>query len=329
MKRRATLAALGGIAAGLTLSARTQNASMPIVGVLSIASPDLFEERMRAFRRALKDAGYIEGQNVEIDYRWTEGVNKRLPTLATELVRRKVSVIVAVGGTPSALAAKAASTTIPIVFGVAADPIKNGLVASLNHPGGNLTGVINLNLETIPKRLELLQELLPKAKVFALLVDPTNNSDLTDASVLSVQEAAKTLGLQLHVLYASTERDFETTFTTLARIRAGGLIIGPFIFFTARTEQLAALTVRYALPAISNYRPFVAAGGLLSYGSNETEYFELIGTYTARILRGEKPSDLPVQQARKVELFINLKTAKALGITIPASLLARADEVIQ
>ncbi len=276
----------------------------------------------------LKEAGYVEGRNVEIDYRWAEAQDNRLPVLAAELVQRRVAVIVAAGGTPSAVAAKAATTTIPIVFGVAVDPVEVGLVASLNRPGGNVTGVTNLNVEVGPKRLELLHELLPSVTVIAVLVNPASPA-IAELFLRSMQAAAHTLGLKLHVLHASTERDFDTAFATLVQLRAGALVISPEILYNARIERLAALTVRHAVPAIYQYRQFVAAGGLLSYGSDEREYYRQVGSYVGRILKGEKPGDLPVQQATKVELIINLKTAKALGLDVPPTLLARADEVIE
>jgi len=328
VKRRALLAGFGGIAAALALNARAQKAATPVIGFLSSASPDLYAERLHAFRQGLRDAGYVEGQNVEIEYRWAVGENDRLPSLAANLVHHNVAMIVSAGGVPSALAAKAATATIPIVFAVAVDPVQTGLVAALNRPGGNLTGVVSSNVETGPKRLELLHQVLPKASSFALLVDPTNPT-VADALSGVVQKAASTLGLQVHVLRASAERDFDSAFATLAQLRPSGLIIGPFVFFVSQSEELAALTIRHAMPAVAQNRRFVAAGGLLSYGTSEEEYYGLLGTYTGRVLKGEKPSDLPVQQTRTVELLINQKTARVLRLKIPPSILSRADEVIQ
>ena len=327
MRRREFITLLGGTAATCPLAARAQQPAMPVIGFLS-TSPSVYAIRLGTFREGLKDAGFIEGQNVAIEYRWTEGQNDLLRKLAAELVQLRVAVIVAASGTPGAVAAKAATTTIPIVFGVAVDPVKAGFVASLNRPGGNLTGVTTLNVEIGPKRLELLHTLLPTATVFALLVDPTGPT-LSDPFARGVQAAADALGLRLHVLNASTERDFDSVFASLVQLRASGLIIGPSTNYVGRAEQLAELTVRYGVPAIYQFRQFAAAGGLLSYGSDETEYYRLVGIYAGRILKGEKPAELPVQQSTKVELIINLRTAKALGITVPLSLLGRADEVIE
>src|SRR5450759_3216118 len=328
MQRREFITLLGGAAAAWPLAVRAQQPTMPVVGFLGSASPDQYAIRMRAFRQGLKEAGYVEGQNVAIEYRWAEGQNNRLPVLAAELVQRQVAVIVAGGGTASAVAAKAATATMPIVFAVAVDPVKIGLVLSLNRPGGNLTGITDLNAEMGPKRLELLRELIPTATIIALLVNPTNPI-LAETFTRALKAAASTLGLQLHVLQASTERDFDPVFAALVQLRADALVIMPDNFFNARSEQLAALTLRHAVPAIYEYRPFVAAGGLISYGSDETEYYRLVGIYAGKILKGEKPVDLPVVQSTKVGLMIHLKTAKALGINVPITLIGRADEVIE
>lgn len=325
--RRQFISAIGG-AAAWPLAARAQQVSLPVIGFLSSASPDTYAIRLRAFRQGLKDAGYVEGQNVAIEYRWAEGQNNRLPVLAAELVHRQVNVIIAGGGTPSAVAAKAATATIPIVFEVATDPVKIGFVASLDRPGGNITGVANLNVEIGPKRLELLHELLPSVTVIAVLVNPANPA-LFEPFVRSVQAAASRLGIKLHVLNASTERDLDTVFAALVQLKAGALIIGPDVFFNAHIEKIAALANGHAVPAVYQYRPFVEAGGLLSYGSDETDTYHQVGIYAGRVLKGEKPAELPVVQSTKVELIINLKTAKALGLTIPLPLLGRADEVIE
>ena len=282
---------------------------------------------MTAFRQGLKEAGYVEGENVTIDYRWAEDRHDRLPAMATDLVHHRVTMIVATS-TPSAIAASAATTTIPIVFEVAADPVKLGFVASLSRPGGNVTGVTQLGEEVLPKRLELLHELLPQARVMALLVNPTDPA-LADEQVRVSLSAANTLGIELHVLSASTDRDFDTVFAKLTELRAGGLVIGGDALFTGHNDQLAALTVHHGAPAIYQRREFAAAGGLMGYGSNLADTHRLAGLLAGRILKGDKPADLPVQQATKIELYINLKTAKALGITVPISLLGRADEVIE
>ena len=328
MKRREFITLLGGTAAMWPLAARAQQRVKPVVGFLGSASPDLYAIRLRAFHQGLKEAGYVEGQNLAIEYRWAEGHNNRLPLLAAELVHRQVDVIVAGGGTPSAVAAKAATAIIPIVFAVGSDPVKIGLVASLTRPGGNLTGITGLQVEVGPKRLELLRELMPKATIIALLVNPTNPVN-AEAFTRALKAAASTFGLQLHVLQASTEQDFDLVFAALVQLRADALVVMPDNFFTTRSEQLGALTLRHAVPAIFEYRPFVAAGGLISYGSDETEYYRLVGIQAGKILKGEKPADLPVIQSTKVELIINLKTARALGITVPQSVQSRADEVIE
>jgi putative ABC transport system substrate-binding protein len=324
MNRRGLISLLGG-AAAWPLAARAQQRAMPVVGFLSGVSAWEDAHLAAAFRQGLSETGYVEGRNVLVDYLWAEGHYERLAALAADLVSRQVTVI-ATGSIAAGLAAKAATTTVPIVFQVGGDPVESGLVATLNRPGGNLTGVTTLSLELWPKRLELLHEVVPTATLIGLLVNPINFDNKLN---LEIQAAARTLGLQLHVLHATTERDFDTVFATLVQLRVGALMIGGDAFFTSRSEQLAALTVRHAVPTIFQYRQFAAAGGLMSYGSSITEAYRLVGVYTGRILKGEKPTDLPVQQSAKFELFINLKTAKTLGLTVPLSLLGRADDVIE
>jgi putative ABC transport system substrate-binding protein len=325
--RRSEFIALVGGAVAWPLVARAQPA-IPVVGFLSSASPDLYAYVVSAFRQGLSETGHVEGRNVAIEFRWAHGQNDRLPALAADLVRRQVSVIAAPGSTPAALAAKAATATIPIVFEVGIDPVAVGLVTSLARPGGNVTGVTNINIELAPKRLELLHELIPTANVIALIVNPTS-PDITKTVSRDLEEAARTLGLQLHILNASTDGDFDTVFATLIRLRVGALMIAPDLFFITRNEQLATLTIRHAVPAITQYREFATAGGLMSYGGSITDAARQVGVYTGRVLKGEKPAELPVQRSTKVELIINLKTARALGLTVQPSLLRRADEVIE
>jgi putative ABC transport system substrate-binding protein len=327
LNRREFIALVGG-AAAWPLVAHAQQSAMPVIGFLGTISPDRWASRLHAFRQGLSETGYVEGRNVGIEYRWAEGQNDRLPALAADLVRRQVRVIATPESTPAAFAAKAATTTIPIVFSVGVDPVAVGLVASLNRPGGNLTGVTNLNAEILPKRLELMHELVPTATTIALLVNPSNPL-VAETESRDAQTAARTLGLQLHVLHASTDRDFDTVFASLAQMRAVALVINTDVFFNSRSEQLAALALRHTVPAIFQYREFVASGGLMSYGTSTTDVFRQVGIYTSRLLRGESPADLPVQQVTKIELIINLKTARTLGLTVPLSLLGRADEVIE
>ncbi len=283
---------------------------------------------MSSFRHGLAESGFVEGDNVTIEYHWSEGHNELLPAMAEDLVRHNVAVIAAMGGAPAALAARGATSSIPIAFLVAVDPVASGLVASLNRPGGNLTGITTLNIEVGPKRLELLHELLPAARKFALLVNPTNSAN-TAATKRDFEPAAQRLGLELSVLEASSESDFDNVFAALAQTGAAGLVIGTDGFLIGRSDKLAALTLRHRVPAIFQYRVFAAAGGLMSYGSNYADTYFQVGLYTGRLLKGEKPAELPVQQSTKVELIVNLKTAKALGISVPLSLLGRADEVIE
>jgi putative ABC transport system substrate-binding protein len=305
-------------------SRRAQQPGMPVVGSESREAEDL---RIVPFRQGLKEAGYSEGQNLAIGYRLAEGQYDRLPALAADLVRRQVNVI-ALTGLPAALAAKAATATIPIVFQIADDPIQLGLVASLGRPGGNTTGVTSLHVEVAPKQLELLHEMVPSATLMALLVNPAN-SVRAESITREGQGAARRLGLELHVLHASGEHEFDAAFASSVQLRAGALAIGTDSFFFSRSRQLGALAFRHAIPAICPYREFAAAGGLMSYGTSNVNQFRQVGIYASRILKGEKPADLPVQQAVKLELVINLKTAKALGLEVPPTLLARADEVIE
>jgi ABC-type uncharacterized transport system substrate-binding protein len=327
MRRRKFITLLGGAAVAWPLAARAQQSAMPVIGFLNSESPDLFAYLVRAFRYGLSESGYVEGSNVAIEYRWAEGQYDRLPALVADLIQRQVTVIAANSPAP-VMAAKAATTTIPIVFATGYDPVAAGLVASLGRPGGNLTGVTTLTAEVGPKRVELLHEVMPSATSIALLVNPAAGS-FRETITTDLQAAARKRGLQFHLLHASTVRDFDTVFVTLAQLRTGGLVIGSDPFFNSQSEQLAELAIRHAVPAIYQYREFAAAGGLMSYGGSLTDMYRQVGVYTGRILKGERPADLPVQQTTKVELIINLNTAKALGLEVPPALLARADEVIE
>jgi putative ABC transport system substrate-binding protein len=326
MRRREFIAGLAGTAVGWPLVARAQQLGMPVVGFLGTRASGDDPQLLTAFRGGLKEAGYLEGQNVAMEYRFAENQYDRLPTLAADLVRRHVAVIVANGR--AAQAAKEATATIPIAFVAGFNPVEVGLVGSMNRPGGNITGVSILDVELGPKRLQLLHELVPTATIIAVLVNP-NDPARAETTLKELQAAADTLGLQLHVLHASTDGDFDTVFARLVELRAGGLVIGGEPFFNSRSEQLGVLTVRHAVPTIYQLREFTVAGGLVSYGGSLTDAYRLVGVYTGRILKGEKPADLPVQQATKVEMIINLKTAKMFGLTVPQSLLGRADEVIE
>jgi putative tryptophan/tyrosine transport system substrate-binding protein len=325
MRRRAFIAGLGA-AAALPRAAYAQPTNLPIVGFLHSASPERYGSRLAAFREGLKEAGFTESQNVTIEYRWADGHYDRLPALAAELVQAQVEVIAA-ASTPAAVAAKAATTTIPIVFTTANDPVELGLVKSLHRPGGNITGSVNMGVELAPKRLELLHQIVPAATVMALLVNPAGPS--AKAVTRQTQAAARTLGMELHVLPVSTERDIEKAFAKVAQLRAGGVVIGSDPLLNRQSHELAALMLRHKVPTISPYGEFTAAGGLVAYSGSSISSYHAAGVFTGRILKGEKPADLPVQQSTKIELMINLKAAKALGLTFPLSLLARADEVIE
>jgi len=326
MRRRDFIKGIVGSATAWPLAAPAQQSAMPVIGFLNGASPDGYAPMASAFRRGLKETGYVEGQNVAIEYRWADGQYGRLAGLAGELIHHPVSVIAATS-TPANLVAKAATSSIPIVFTAGGDPVKLGLVTNLNRPGGNITGVTSLAEELIPKRLQLARELVPTTNVIGLLLNPKN----PDAESLAreSQAAAATLGVELNVLHASTEAELDEAFTTFRKTRAGVLVIGGDALFNSHAKQLAALTIRYSVPAIFQYSEFTAAGGLIGYSSSLADNYRLAGGYVGRILKGEKPGDLPVQESTKVELIINQKTAKSLGITVPQSLLSRADEVIE
>jgi putative tryptophan/tyrosine transport system substrate-binding protein len=326
MRRREFIAGLGS-AAALPLAARAQQPAMPVIGFLILQSAhDDYKIVTVPFFQGLKETGYVEGQNVAVEYRYAEGQYDRLPALAADLVRRRVAVIAALS-TPAAVAAKPATTTIPIVFATGADPVALGLVASLNRPGANLTGIVSLEAELAPKRLQLVHELIPNATRFGVLVDPA--IPVTSSIVADLQAAARTLGLQLVVVYAGTDSDFQTAFAAFSQQHVRAVLVGSSSLYSRHPEQIAALAARHALPAIFPFREFALADGLMSYGSSLGYFYHQAGIYAGRILKGEKPGDLPVQQVTKIDLVINLKTAKALGLTIPETLLATADEVIQ
>jgi putative tryptophan/tyrosine transport system substrate-binding protein len=330
MRRREFIRIVGTAAAAWPLIARAQQPTLPVVGFLNAASPDHFADVVRAFRLGLSETGYVEERNVTVEYRWADGQYSRLPALAADLVGRRVNVIATGSNIIAATAAKTATQTIPIVFLTGGDPVKDGFVTSLNQPGGNLTGVTTLNVEIGPKRFEVLRELLPTASTLSVLINPNNDRALVEAQKAQAQALAHPLGLQMiHVLEASSERDLDSAFSNAIQRRPDGLVISPDTFFSGQSAQLATLASRYAVPTISPYREFVTAGGLMSYGGSLVDQYRLVGVYVGRILKGEKPADLPVQQISKVELIINLKAAKALGLSVAPSLLGRADEVIE
>jgi putative ABC transport system substrate-binding protein len=326
MKRREFITLLGGAALAAPLVARAQH-SMPVVGFLNTASPEPFADYLKAFREGLGSMGYVEGRNVMIEYRWAEGSSLRVKEMASDLVRRRVDVIAATGGSPAALEAKAATTTIPIVFQVGLDPVKAGLVASLSRPGENITGATMLALDLASKRLEVLRELMPKAQSFAALVDPSSPG--SNSAMRELRAAADALGIRVGMVEATAERELDSAFKSIKSLQTDALYIGATPLFNGLSEKLAALSLQYRIPAIYQFRQFTAAGGLLSYGGSITDAYYQTGVYTGRILKGDKPADLPVQQSTKIELIINLKTAKVLDVTMPQTLLARADEVIE
>jgi putative ABC transport system substrate-binding protein len=327
MNRRELMLLLGGAAVAAPRALNAQQKAMPVIGFLSSTSPGPSAPAVAAFRKGLSETGYVEGQNVAIEYRWAEGSYDRLPALAADLVGRKVDLIATGGGPPSAFAAKTATSTIPIVFVLGDDPVATGLIASLARPGGNLTGVSFLLVELMPKRLELLSDLVPQARVIALLVNPNNSN--AQRIIPDVEGAARAKGLQLPILKATSESEIDAAFATLVQLRADALLVGTDPFLSSRREQLVTLAARHAVPAIYQSREFVASGGLISYGPSQTAVFRQTGTYVGKILKGAKPADLPVQQPTTFELVVNLKTATALGLTVPQSMLMRADEIIE
>jgi putative ABC transport system substrate-binding protein len=326
MRRRDFITLVGG-ATMWPFAARAQQPTTPVVGFINAAAQQDYKRQLAAFLKGLAESGYVEGRNVAIEYRWAEGRIDRLPAMMADLIRRQVAVIAATS-TPAAIAAKAATATIPIVFETGADPVQLGLVSNLSRPGGNLTGVTQTSVETMPKRLQVLHELVPAARVMALLVNPAD-ATLSDAYIREAQVAARVLGVELHIVKASSETEFDGAFAKVKELRTEGLVISGGALFTGSGERLAALTLRHAVPAAFASREFVAAGGLVAYGSAVADAYRLAGVYTGRILAGDKPADLPVQQATKVEMYINLKTAKTLGINVPNTLIGRADEVIE
>src|SRR5215475_13124093 len=328
MQRREFIKVVSGSAVTWPFAARAQQPATPVVGFINAATAQSYKQQVAAFLKGLEESGYIDGKNVTIEYRWADERHDRLPAMAADLVHRQVAVIVATSS-PAAVAAKAATTVIPIIFETGADPIKIGLVTNLSRPGGNVTGVTQSNVDMAPKRLQLLRELLPMTRAIALLASPDLTMAYAEVVTREVSTAANTLGLELHVLNVNSESDITAAFAKAARTGVGGIVVASSVLFVGQTEQLAALALRHSIPTIYQSHRFAAAGGLVSYGSEITEAYRLAGMYTGRVLKGDKPADLPVQQATKVELIINLKTAKALGITVPNTLIGRADLVIE
>jgi putative ABC transport system substrate-binding protein len=328
LKRRSFVTLLGGAAAAWPIATRAQQPAIPVIGFLSDASEDTFPDRLRAFRHGLWERGYVEGKNVVIEYRWANGQRDNLPALAADLVRKQVKVIAAIGGPPQALAAKQASNGIPIVFQVGADPVAMGLVESLGHPGGNITGVTSMNTDVVSKRLELMHQLAPSATSIALLVDPTYPVNVENERK-EMLTAAQKLRLELHVLGVSSDSEFEAAFANLRSLKIGALMLSSAQLFTSNSQKLSALAIRDGIPTISAYHEFPAAGGLMSYGGDIAESWRLAGVYTGRVVKGERPTDLPVQQSTKFDFVINLKTAKTLGLAIPPGVLSIADGVIE
>jgi putative ABC transport system substrate-binding protein len=328
MRRRDFIAGVGGTAVAWPLTTRAQKTALPVIGYLHVGTLDATRDVVTAFHLGLSDTGYVEGQNLAVEYRWADYRLERLPDLASDLVRRQVSVIVSLQSTAGVLAAKAATNSIPIVFAVGSDPVEARLVASLNRPGGNLTGIANFNIAAMSKRLELLHEFVPSAQSVGFLVNP-NNRVFADTETRELQAAARVLGVRLITFTASTPSEFEPIFVALELRGAGGLVVGGDPLFSTHSDQIVALATRHSVPAIYDRRKFAAAGGLISYGTDYPNGWRQAGVYTGRILKGEKPADLPVQQATKIELVVNLKTAKAMGLGFPLNLLGRADEVIE
>jgi putative tryptophan/tyrosine transport system substrate-binding protein len=327
MRRREFITLIGGATASWPFVAGAQQQAMPVIGFLNSESPDGYENLLAGFRKGLSETGYLEAHNVAFEFRWAQNQYERLPALAAELVRRPVTLIVAFGASNAPLAAKGATSSIPILFAIGGDPVELGLVAALNRPGGNITGTVQLSRELLVKRHEVLRELIPSAASIGLIVNPNNSS--SESNVKDLQVLAKAEGWSLHVLPATNDSGLEAAFSGLLQVKAEGFLLGTDAWWNSKYQEIASLAARHALPVVYQYREFVDAGGLMSYGTNRVEQYRQLGIYAGRILKGERPADLPVQRATKVELILNLKAARALGITFPITLLARADEVIE